>query len=78
MTEYTVNGRRTLAHLQGRLDLHRTPVFGLHRLVDIRRRDFRQASTAEHREEVQLKAFSRSPSADRLVQQSTRYPNVPT
>jgi integrase len=46
VTEYTVNGRRTLKHLQRRLKLHLTPWFGGRRLVDIGTADVRALTAA--------------------------------
>ena len=46
VTEYTVNGRRTLKHLQRRFRLHLTPWFGGRRLVDLSTADVRAFTAA--------------------------------
>jgi hypothetical protein len=45
-TEYTVNGRRTLKHLQRRIKKHLTPWFATRRLVDIDTADVRALTAA--------------------------------
>jgi integrase len=55
VTEYTVNSRKTLAHLERRIRLHLKPWFGDRRLVDIDTADVRAFTRERIRREVDEK-----------------------